>query len=72
MLMWKYNVMRNKQIDGLIINHNLMPLLDQKWMQTLEAKEMKSSSTIDLKDVFWWMSIKNAYKPGALVITKLF
>jgi hypothetical protein len=64
MLMWKYSVMRNKHIDGLIINHNLMPLLDQKRMQTLKAKEMKSSSKINLKDVLWWMSIKDAYKLG--------
>jgi hypothetical protein len=39
-------------------------------MQTLEAKKMKSS-TIDLNDVLWWMSIEDAYKPKALVITKL-
>jgi hypothetical protein len=30
-------------------------------MQILDAKEMESSSKIDLKDVSWWMSIKNAY-----------
>jgi hypothetical protein len=63
--------MWNKQIDGLMINHNLMPLFEQKWMQTLEAKKMKSSSTIDLNDVSWWMSIEDAYKPKASVITKL-
>jgi hypothetical protein len=39
-------------------------------MQTLEAKKMKSS-TIDLNDVLWWMSIEDAHKPKALVITKL-
>jgi len=63
--------MWNKQIDGLMINHNLMPLFEQKWMQTLEAKKMKSFSTIDLNDVSWWMSIEDAYKPKAPVITKL-
>jgi hypothetical protein len=52
--------MWNEQIDGLIIDHNLMPLLNQKRMQALEAKEMESSSKIDLKDVLWWMSIKDA------------
>jgi hypothetical protein len=46
------------------------PLFEQKWMQTLKAKKMKSS-TIDLNDVLWWMSIEDAYKPKALVITKL-
>jgi hypothetical protein len=65
-------MMRNEQIDGLIVNHNLVPLLKQKWMQTLEVKKMKSSSKIDLKDVSWWMSIKDAYKLGVLVIVKLF
>jgi hypothetical protein len=29
------------------------------------------SSKIDLKDVSWWKSIKDAYKPRALIITKL-
>ncbi len=43
--------MQNEQINGLITNHNLTPLLEQKQLQTLEVKEMKSSSKIDLKDV---------------------
>jgi hypothetical protein len=38
-------------MDGLAINHNLAPLLKQKWMQPLEVKEIESSSKIDLKDV---------------------
>jgi hypothetical protein len=54
--------MRNEQIDGLIINHNLMPLFEQKWIQILKAKKMKSSSKIDLKDMSWWMFVKDAYK----------
>jgi hypothetical protein len=32
---------------------------------------MESSSKIDLRDVSWWMSIKEAYKLGAPIITKL-
>jgi len=39
-------------------------------MWVLEAKEMESSSKIDLRDVLWWMSIKDACRLGALVITK--
>jgi hypothetical protein len=61
---WDKNTMQNEQINGLITNHNLTPLLEQKQLQTLEVKEMKSSSKIDLKDVSWWMSIKDAYKLG--------
>jgi len=33
--MWK------EQIDNLTINHSLAPLLAQKWMRALDAKEMK-------------------------------
>jgi hypothetical protein len=40
-------------------------------MHVLNVKEIKLSSKIDLKDVSWWMSIKGAYEPGALVIAKL-
>jgi len=40
-------------------------------MRTLDAKEMELSSKIDLRDVSWWMSIKEAYGPRALVIVKL-
>jgi hypothetical protein len=32
---------------------------------------MDSSSKIDLKDVLWWKSIKNAYRYKASIITKL-
>jgi hypothetical protein len=32
---------------------------------------MESSSKINLKDVSWWMSIKDAYRLEALVTTKL-
>ncbi len=56
--------MWNKQINGLAINHNTIPLPKQKQMQVLDVKEMESSSKRDLKIVSWWMSIKDAYKLG--------
>jgi hypothetical protein len=40
-------------------------------MQVLDFKEMESSSKIDLKDVSWWMSIKDACRLKALVTAKL-
>jgi hypothetical protein len=39
-------------------------------MQALDVKEMESSSKINLRDVSWWMSIKNASRFGASVIAK--
>jgi hypothetical protein len=54
--------MRNKQIDGLATNHSPTPLPKQEQMRALDAKEMESSSKIDLRDVLWWMSIKATYK----------
>jgi hypothetical protein len=63
--------MRNEQIDGSIINHSPTPLRKKEQMWALEAKEMESSSKIDLKDVSWWMSIKHVYKPRMQVIVKL-
>jgi hypothetical protein len=36
-------------------------------MQVLDAKEMESSSKIDLMDVLCRMYIKDAYKPRALI-----
>jgi hypothetical protein len=30
----------------------------------------KSSFKIDMKDVSWWMSIEEAYRPGAPITTK--
>jgi hypothetical protein len=36
-----------------------------------DAKEMGSSSKIDLKDVLWWMFIKDACKLEALIIVRL-
>jgi len=62
--------MWNELIDGLTISHSLAPLPEQKQMQALEVEEMESSSKIDLKDVSWWMSIKDAYKLKACVIAK--
>jgi hypothetical protein len=64
-------VMWNKWIDGLATNHSPAPLLEQNWMQTLNTKEMESSSKIDLRDVSWWKSIKDAYRHGVLVTTRL-
>jgi hypothetical protein len=32
-------------------------------MQVLDVEEMESSSKIDPRDVSWWKSIKNAYRP---------
>jgi hypothetical protein len=63
--------MWNEQINGLAINHSSAPLPEQEWMWILDAKEMESSSKINLKGVSWKMSIKNAYKHGVLVIAKL-
>jgi hypothetical protein len=40
-------------------------------MQVLEAEEMESSSKIDLWDVLSWMSIKDVYRFGALVTSRL-
>jgi len=40
-------------------------------MQTLDYEEMESSSKIDLRDVLWWMSIKNACRPRASLIVRL-
>jgi hypothetical protein len=60
---------RNEQIDGLIINHSLAPLPKQERMRNLYAKEMESFSKIDLKDVSWWMYIKETCIPKALVMT---
>jgi hypothetical protein len=44
-------VMKNEWINGLVINHNFAPLPKQKRMWALDAKEMESSSKINLKDV---------------------
>jgi hypothetical protein len=62
---------QNERINCLTTNHSLAPLLEQEQMQVLEAKEMESSSKMDLRDVLWWMSIKDAYKLGVLVTIKL-
>jgi hypothetical protein len=39
-------------------------------MRPLDVEEMESSSKIDIKDVSCWMSIKDAYRLGALIIAK--
>ncbi len=52
----------NEWINGLTINHSPTPLPKQEQMQALDVEEMESSSKINLKDVLWWMSIKNAFR----------
>jgi hypothetical protein len=61
---------QNKQIYGLTTNHSPTPLLEQEQMWNLDVEKMEWSSKIALKDVSWWMSIKDAYNLGALVIAK--
>jgi hypothetical protein len=41
-------------------------------MWVLNAEEMESSFKIDLTDVLWWMSIKDAYKLGVPIIVNFF
>jgi hypothetical protein len=40
-------------------------------MQALNFEEMESSSKIDLRDVLWWKSIKDACRPRAPITVKL-
>jgi len=40
-------------------------------MWVLNVEEMESSSKIDLRDVSWWKSIKNACELGVLTTTRL-
>jgi hypothetical protein len=40
-------------------------------MWALDVEEMELSSNTDLRDVSWRMSIKDANRPGALVIGRL-
>jgi hypothetical protein len=40
-------------------------------MWALDVKEIESSSKIDLRDVSWWKSIKDACRLGASIIAKL-
>jgi hypothetical protein len=37
----------------------------------MDVEKMESSFKIDLRDVSWWMSVKNVYRPKVLVIVKL-
>ncbi len=64
-------VMQNKWIDGLTMNYNPTLLPKKKANVGCEVKEMESSFKINLKDVSWWMSIKDVCKLKALVIAKL-
>jgi hypothetical protein len=63
-------VMRNEWIYGLTTNHSFAPLPEQERMWALDVEEMKSPSKIDLKDVLWWMSIKDVYRLGASITTR--
>jgi hypothetical protein len=50
-----------KRMDRcLTTNHSHAPLSEQEQMRALDAKEMESSSKINLRDVLWWKSIKDA------------
>jgi hypothetical protein len=63
--------MQNEQIDGLITNHSPAPLLKQKRMWPMDVEEIESSSKINLRDVLWWMSIRDACRPMVSIIAKL-
>jgi hypothetical protein len=43
----------------------------QKQMQALDDDEMESCFKIDLRDVLWWMSIKDVCRPRASIIVRL-
>jgi len=69
----KYNVevkveyvMRNEPAT----NHSPTPLFEEKQMQALDVEEMDSSLKIDLRDVSWWLSIKDACRPRVTVLVK--
>jgi hypothetical protein len=64
-------MMRNEWIDGLASNHSPAPFLERKRMWVLDVEEIESSFKIDLKDVSWWKSIKNACKLGASINVRL-
>jgi hypothetical protein len=40
-------------------------------MQALDVEKIESSLKINLKDVSWWKSIKDAYKHGVSITTEL-
>jgi hypothetical protein len=40
-------------------------------MQALDVEEMESFYKIDLKNVSWWMSIKDVCRLGTSLITKI-
>jgi len=74
---WKRNtkvkikcVMRNNHIDGLTTNRSPTPLPEQERLWALDADKMESSSKINLRDVSWWMCIKDAYTLGVSITTK--
>jgi hypothetical protein len=40
-------------------------------MQALDVEEIESSSKINLRDVLWWIFIKDAYRLGVPIIARL-
>jgi hypothetical protein len=71
---WKCNakvkvecVMWNERIDDLATNHSPTPLPKQEWMRALDVEEMKSSSKINLRDMLWWMLIRDACRLGVSI-----
>jgi hypothetical protein len=40
-------------------------------MWVLDVEKVESSSKIDLRDVSWWMSIRDAYRPRAPIAIRL-
>jgi hypothetical protein len=55
----------------LATNNSPAPLSEQEQMRAFDAKEMESSSKINLRDVSWWKSMKDAWKPKVWIIIKL-
>jgi hypothetical protein len=62
--------MRNNHIDGLTTNRSPTPLPEQERLWALDADKTESSSKINLRDVSWWMCIKDAYTLGVSITTK--
>ncbi len=54
-----------------VTNHSPTHLPEQEWMRVLEVEEMELFSKIDLRDVSWWMSIKDTYRLRVPVIATL-
>jgi hypothetical protein len=75
---WKHNAkmkvecaIQNEHIDDLATNQPFTPLSKQEWMQALNVEEIELSFKVDIRDVPWWMSIKNACRLEMPITTKL-